>query len=69
MSRVTLKVEGMSCEHCRMAVSRAVSALPGLSRVEVSLEQASVSFDLEQGGASLEAVKQAVEAQGYKVAG
>jgi len=69
MSRTTLKVEGMSCEHCRLAVTRAVSSVPGVSRVEVSLEAKSVSFDCEEGSVALAGIKQAIEAEGYRVAG
>jgi copper chaperone len=37
---ITLKVDGMTCEHCVAAVSRALAQVPGVERVvEVSLER------------------------------
>jgi copper chaperone len=37
---ITLKVEGMTCEHCVAAVNRALAQVPGVERViEVSLER------------------------------
>jgi copper chaperone CopZ len=32
---IELKVEGMSCGHCKSAVEKAVSALAGVIKVEV----------------------------------
>lgn len=31
-------IEGMSCNHCKMAVEKALSELDGISKVEVDLE-------------------------------
>jgi copper chaperone len=67
MSNKVLNVEGMSCDHCKMAVTRAVSALAGVSAVEVSLDNNTVTVDYEEDALSLEAIKQAIEAQGYDV--
>ncbi len=35
----SIKVKGMSCEHCREAVSRAIKSVPGVSSVVVDLEK------------------------------
>ena len=67
MSGKIINVEGMSCEHCRMAVTKAVSALEGVSTVEVSLENKTVSVEFEEDRLPLDAVKQAIEGQGYDV--
>lgn len=69
MTRKTLNVAGMSCQHCKMAVTNAVGSVPGVSAVEVSLESNTVSFDYPEGRVPLDSVKQAIEAQGYKVVG
>nr|MBP9484379.1 heavy-metal-associated domain-containing protein [Negativicutes bacterium] len=34
----TIKVDGMSCGHCKNAVEKAVRALPGVLAAEVDLE-------------------------------
>ena len=37
---ITLKVDGMTCEHCVATISRALAQVPGVERVvEVSLER------------------------------
>ncbi|MCS6939758.1 MAG: heavy-metal-associated domain-containing protein, partial [Roseiflexus sp.] len=38
-------VPGISCQHCVNAITRAVSALPGVSRVVVNLGDKSVRVD------------------------
>ncbi|MBA7480584.1 Copper chaperone CopZ [subsurface metagenome] len=67
MTSKIINVEGMSCDHCKMAVTKAVNALEGVSTVEVSLENKTVSVDFEEDRLPLDAIKQAIEGQGYDV--
>ena len=67
MIRKILNVEGMSCDHCKMAVTKAVSSLEGVGSVEVSLENNTASVEFEESKLSLETIKQAIQAQGYGV--
>ena len=39
MIRTTLKIEGMMCAHCQAHVQKALAAVPGVTAVQVSLEQ------------------------------
>jgi copper chaperone len=43
MTTTTYKVTGMTCEHCANAVTSEVSALDGVSTVEVQLVPSGVS--------------------------
>ena len=58
-----LKVEGMTCNHCVIAVKKALSRVPGVERAEVSLERGEA---LVEGNADPKALIQAVEAEGYR---
>ncbi|CCQ98057.1 copper insertion chaperone and transporter component [[Clostridium] ultunense Esp] len=60
-----LLVEGMSCNHCVMAVTNALKELKGVSNVDVNLE----SKKVEVIGDNLteENLKKAVEEAGYDV--
>lgn len=60
---VKLKVEGMTCNHCVMAVKKALLRVPGVEKAEVSLERAEA---LVEGQADLEALLRAVEEEGYR---
>lgn len=47
MSKVTLSIDGMACNHCTSSVTSALTALNGVETVAVSLEKknAVVTFD------------------------
>ena len=64
----TLKIEGMMCSHCVMHVQKALSALPDVREVNVSLEEKSAHLKLEQNVAD-DILKNAVADAGYKVTG
>ncbi|MBP9020637.1 MAG: heavy-metal-associated domain-containing protein [Syntrophobacterales bacterium] len=44
----TVKVEGMSCQHCVRAVTKALEAIPGVTDVKVDLARGEASFEEEQ---------------------
>ncbi|MCL1888308.1 MAG: copper ion binding protein [Kiritimatiellaeota bacterium] len=69
MEKKTLKVKGMSCEHCVRAVGNALCAIDGVADVAVSLEDGTVSFSHDPALAPLEAIKAAIVDEGYEVAG
>ena len=59
-----IKIQGMSCHHCVDAVTRALQATPGVTKV--------IEVDLQRGEASVEgtpdpaALTRAVEVAGYR---
>ncbi|MFK7696556.1 copper ion binding protein [Paenibacillus sp. HJGM_3] len=65
MQKVELKVEGMSCGHCVNSVEGAVKALGATARVNLSAK--SVSVDYDESSVTLQAIKDAIEEQGYDV--
>ncbi|OPY66038.1 MAG: Copper chaperone CopZ [Syntrophorhabdaceae bacterium PtaU1.Bin034] len=65
MTETKLKIEGMSCQHCVMRVKKAVDQLPGVSKAEVSMGSANITFD--ESRIKKEDLTKAVEKAGYKV--
>lgn len=57
MKEITVKIEGMTCEHCE-----------GVSHVEVSLQEGTAKIGMEQ-DLPLHVIKSAVEEWGYSVVG
>ncbi len=47
MSSQTIQVRGMSCDHCSQTIHRALKAMPGISKVSVSLEKGEVVIDFD----------------------
>jgi copper chaperone CopZ len=60
-------VRGMTCEHCRRAVTEELSALPGVESVTVDLATGAVEVVSTQ-PLSEQAVREAVEEAGYALA-
>ena len=62
----TLKIEGMMCPHCEARVKQALEAVPAVISAQVSHEKGSAVCALSE-SVPFETLKEAVEAQGYKV--
>ncbi|QNK59348.1 copper ion binding protein [Paenibacillus sp. PAMC21692] len=65
MANVVLKVEGMSCGHCVSSVEKAVSEVG--ANGQVSLADKKVTVEYDEAKVSLDAIKAAIEEQGYDV--
>ena len=64
----TVRVEGMTCGHCARAVQSELSAVDGVSGVEVDLGTGLVTVR-SIGAIAAEAVLAAVDEAGYRVVG
>ena len=61
-----LKIEGMMCGHCKAAVEKALSGVPGVTGVTVDLEGKKAAVE---GTAERAALEKAVTDAGYEVVG
>jgi copper chaperone len=59
----TLKISGMTCNHCVMAVSKALQEVAGVEKVEVSLERGEAKVS---GSAPRERLVAVVKEEGYE---
>lgn len=57
-----LKVEGMSCGHCKMSVEKALKSVQGVEKVEVFLQEGKA---IVEGSAPVETLIAAVQEEGY----
>ncbi|NPV88411.1 heavy-metal-associated domain-containing protein [Coprothermobacteraceae bacterium] len=62
----TITIEGMSCNHCVMRVRSALMSIPGVTRVEVSLQDGIATIEASEPITDAQ-LRQAVEEAGYKV--
>jgi copper chaperone CopZ len=60
-----IKIDGMHCPNCVAAVKRELEALEGVSKVDVSLEEAQAIVEAE--GVSDDALQAAIEDIGFDV--
>ena len=66
MQTVELRVEGMDCEGCVKSVTRMLSGVAGVQKVDVSLEAGRATVTYDPAKAQVADMKKAVERAGYK---
>ena len=64
---ITLAIEGMHCGGCVSSVEKALSAVPGVTKVAVSLEKATAEVTADD-TVSRAALAEAIEDAGFDVA-
>ncbi len=62
----TIRVKGMSCQHCVMSVTKALGQLEGIKNVHVDLAKGEVRFDNLKEIAS-NRIEKAIQDAGYEV--
>jgi copper chaperone len=62
----TIKVKGMSCQHCVMSVTKALSAIDGIKDVQVDLKKGQASFT-ETKSVDSAIIAQAVKKAGFEI--
>ncbi|PAE44022.1 copper chaperone CopZ [Neobacillus sp. YX16] len=67
MEKITLNVQGMSCDHCVKAVEGSVGELNGVSSVKVNLKANTVDVEYNNQEVTLDKIKETIDDQGYDV--
>jgi len=65
METTTIKVGGMSCGGCVKSITGVLTALDGVARAEVSLEQARAVVEFDAAKVTREQLKGAIEDAGF----
>ena len=65
MAETTIAIEGMSCQHCVMAVKKALGGVPGILESNVQIGNASVKYD--EAKTTKEDIEGTIEKAGYTV--
>lgn len=68
MQEITYDVPDVSCEHCVNSISKATKNL-GVNEVQVDLPSKKVYVAFDPGKVSEQALKEAIEEEGYDIAG
>jgi len=67
MEKTTFKVEGMSCNHCIIAIEGSVGKLDGVSHTKVNLKEGIVEVEYDSSKVNLDEIKETIDDQGYDV--
>ena len=62
----TIKIKGMSCNHCVMAVTKALNEIEGIEDVKVDLAKGEADFD-EVRPVDMNIVRKAIKKAGYEI--
>jgi len=62
----SIKIKGMSCGHCVMAVTKALSAIDGIKDVKVDLKSAQATYE-ETKPVAASLIAEVVKKAGYEV--
>ena len=65
---ITMNINGMMCEHCEARVKKTLEAIPQVEKAEVSHTENRAVVTLRE-EVPFSVLKEAVEAQDYKVVG
>jgi copper chaperone len=67
MSKTTLKIQGMTCNHCVMRVTKALKAIPGVQEAQVDLQKAEAMVSYDETQVNKSEFSAAVVNAGYKI--
>lgn len=62
----TIKIKGMTCRHCVMAVARALQAIDGVEHVQVSLDTGEATFT-ETSPVDMAVLAETIRKAGYDI--
>jgi copper chaperone len=62
----TIKIKGMSCNHCVMTVSKALNEIDGIKDVKVDLQKGEATFE-EAMPIDMNIVRERIKKAGYEV--
>jgi copper chaperone len=65
METTTIKVDGMSCGGCVKSVTGVLTALDGVAKADVSLEQKQAVVEFDAGKVTRDRLKAAIEDAGF----
>lgn len=67
MEKITLNVQGMSCNHCVKSIEGSVGELKGVANVKVHLDSGTVDVEYNSEVVTIESIKETIDDQGYDV--
>ena len=67
MKTLTIKIDGMRCNHCTSAVNDGLMALSGVSEVMVSLEEKQATITYDEKSTDKEIFVNTIEDLGFEV--
>ncbi len=68
MAKTTIKIQGMTCNHCVMRVSKALKSVAGVQDAQVDLQKAEAVITYDEAKVAKEKLSSAITDAGYRTA-
>lgn len=65
--KIKLKISGLTCNHCKLKVEKALKTLAGVESVQVNLEAGEAEIPFNSAKNSEDELKAAIREAGYEV--
>lgn len=66
MAKTTIKVQGMTCNHCVMRVQKALKGIAGVQDAQVDLQKAEAAVSFDESKVTQDKLVGAIVEAGYK---
>lgn len=67
VDRITLKVEGMTCNHCVQTIEENVTAISGVDNVQLHLENGTVDVEFNKDVVQVKQITKTIEDRGFRI--
>ena len=67
MTKESLKVEGMTCQHCVQTITEALGKITGTNKVAVDLDKKEVQVDYNEEETSLQEISDKIVEVGFEL--
>ena len=67
MKKITLEVNGMSCDHCVQTIKGALNKVIGLNLIEINLDKSQVKVEFDESQTNIQILSGEIIALGFEV--
>ena len=67
MKKITLEVNGMTCDHCVETIKGALNKIIGLNLIEINLDKSQVKIEFNESQTNIKILSDQIVALGFEV--
>ena len=67
MKKITLEVNGMTCDHCVQTIKDTLNKIIGLNLIEINLDKSQVKIEFEESQTNIKTISGEIVALGFEV--
>ena len=67
MKKITLEVNGMTCDHCVQTIKGALNKIIGLNLIEINLDKSQVKIEFNESQTNIKILSDQIVALGFEV--